>query len=137
MDAPLAALDWSLVQAFLAVAEEGSLSGAARALGASQPTLGRQIRAIERQLGADLFHRRPRGLEPTATGAALIGPARAMRDAVQQIALTAAGREARMAGTVRITASVAMSMHHLPRIVAAIRAAEPEIRIELVPSDES
>ncbi len=137
MDRSLSSLDWSLVQAFLAVAETGSLSGAARALGASQPTLGRQIKAIEAQLGAELFHRQPRGLALTSTGADLVDPARAMRDAVQQIALTAAGQQARLEGTVRITASVSTSGAHLPQIIAQIRKLEPQIAVELVPSDDS
>lgn len=130
-------LDWSLVQAFLAVAETGSLSGAAKRLGSSQPTLGRQIKAIETQLGAELFHRQPRGLSLTETGAELVAPARAMRDAVQQIALTAAGQQQRLDGTVRITASVVISAYHMPRIIAEIRKQEPDIEIELVPSDDS
>lgn len=129
------ALDWSLVQAFLAVAETGSLSAAARSLGASQPTLGRQIKMIEAQLGVDLFLRQARGLALSETGAALVAPAQAMREAAGHIALTAAGRSARLEGTVRITASVATSVYHLPPIIAAIRAAEPHIAIELVPSD--
>lgn len=137
MDTPLSSLDWSLVQAFLAVAETGSLSAAARRLKASQPTLGRQIRAMEEQLGADLFHRQPRGLELTETGAALVGPARAMHEAVREIELTAAGQSARLEGTVRITASQTVSLHSLPAIIAAIREAEPEIAIELVPSDDT
>jgi len=130
-------VEWSLIRAFLAVAENGSLSGAARALGASQPTLGRQIKTAEDQLGAELFHRQPRGLVLTETGAAMLAPARAMRDAMQQIALTAAGQQAQLAGTVRITASVVLSSTHLPPIIADIRAAEPEIAIELAPSDDS
>ncbi|WP_370162266.1 LysR family transcriptional regulator [Limimaricola soesokkakensis] len=60
MNTSFANLDWSLIRAFLAVAETGSLSAAARALGTSQPTLGRQVKAMEAQLGAELFHRRPR-----------------------------------------------------------------------------
>ncbi len=129
--------DWSLVQAFLMVAEEGSLSGAARQLGASQPTLGRQIKTLEQQLNASLFKRQARGLELTETGAALVAPARAMRDAMGQIELTAAGQSARIEGTVRITASVMTSLYHLPDIVADIRDKEPDIAIELVPSDDS
>lgn len=129
--------DWSLIQAFLTVAEEGSLSGAARALRASQPTLGRQIKALEHQLGAELFERRARGLELTETGAALVTPARAMRDAMGQIALTAAGQSAQIEGTVRITASVMTSLYHLPEIIAKIRLEEPAIAVELVPSDDS
>lgn len=137
MSHALSTADWSLIQAFLMVAEEGSLSGAARKLGASQPTLGRQIKALEQQLNADLFVRRARGLELTETGAALVGPAQAMRDAMGQIALTAAGQSARIEGTVRITASVMMSQFHLPNIIAHIREQEPDIAIELVPSDDS
>lgn len=137
MDKPLSSLDWSLVQAFLAVAEDGSLSAAARRLGTSQPTLGRQIKLIEAQLGAELFHRQPRGFALTGTGAALVASARAMRDAVQQIALTAAGQQAQLKGSVRITASVAASVAHLPAIIAHIRQLEPEIAIDLVPSDAS
>ena len=135
MEKPFNAVEWSLVQAFLAVAETGSLSAAARALGSSQPTLGRQIKTLETQLGADLFLRQARGLALSETGAALIAPAQAMRAAAGQIALTAAGRTARLEGTVRITASVAMAMYHLPPIIAKIRVAEPHIAIELAPSD--
>ena len=133
----LHSLDWSLVQAFLAVAETGSLSAAARELGRSQPTLGRQIRAMEAQLGADLFHRQPRGLALTETGNALLSPARAMREAANAMTLAAAGREERLEGSVRLTASVAVSVFHLPRILTAIRRAEPRIALELVPSDRS
>jgi len=125
------------VQAFLAVAETGSLSGAARQLGTSQPTLGRQIKAIESQLGAELFRRQPRGFALTQTGAELVAPAKAMQDAVRQIALSAAGQQARLEGTVRITASVATSAMHLPKIIAQIRKLEPEIAIELVPSNDT
>lgn len=134
MDNPL---DWSLMRTFLAVAETGSLSAAARQLGSSQPTVGRQINQIESRLTADLFHRTARGLDLTETGAALMAPARAMRDAMHQITLTAAGQVEAIAGTVRITASVATSTYHLPQIIAAIRVAEPNIAIELVPSDDS
>ncbi len=125
------------MRAFLAVAENGSLSGAARALGASQPTLGRQIKALEDQLRAELFQRQPRGLILTETGAALMAPARKMQMAMQEIALTAAGQQTALDGTVRITASVVASAYILPQIIAEIRAAEPAIQIELVPADDS
>ncbi|SFR99802.1 LysR family transcriptional regulator [Yoonia litorea] len=137
MDRSFDKLDWSLVQAFLAVAETGSLSGAAGVLGTSQPTLGRQIKLMEAQLGVELFHRQSRGFALTETGAALVAPAQAMRDAVRQISLQAAGRQTQLEGTVRITASVAFSVYHLPPIIAEIRALEPKIAIELVPSDST
>ena len=133
----LDSLDWSRVQAFLAVAEEGSLSAAARRLGTSQPTLGRQVKSLEAELSTRLFARRAKGLELTEAGAALVGPARSMRDAAMQLALTAAGREQELAGTVRITAPVGVSLWLLPPIIADMRKAAPEIQIELVPNDAS
>ncbi|WP_172298633.1 LysR family transcriptional regulator [Pseudoruegeria sp. HB172150] len=130
-------IDWSLVQAFLAVAETGSLSAAARELGTSQPTVGRQIRALEEQLGAELVQRRPRGLALTSLAESMLPPARAMREATREMAMTAAGQEQDIRGTVRITASVAMSVHHLPAILAGVRSDHPEISVELVATDSS
>lgn len=131
------ALDWSLVQAFLAVAEHGSLSAAARVLCSTQPTVGRQVRAMEEQLGAELFRRHDRGFELTEVGHSLLASACAMREAVHGIELRAAGAGESLAGTVRITASEVVAQHHLPEIVAAIREEEPQIAIEVVPSDET
>lgn len=131
------AFDWSLVQAFLAVAEAGSLSGAARQLNVSQPTIGRQIQALEAALGASLFQRQSRGMSLTATGAALFAPAQAMQDGARQIDLIAAGEAQSMAGSVRVTASIYVAHHILPQIFAGIRQAEPEITLDLVASDET
>jgi len=129
--------DWSLFEAFLAVAEGGSLSQAARRLGTSQPTLGRHIAALERDLGIELFQRHPKGFTLTDDGLAILPRARQMRDAVNGIALAAAGRDSDLAGTVRITASDMLSFFHLPAMIAEVRAQHPEIQIELVPSDQT
>lgn len=130
-------MDWTLAKSFLTVAETGSLSAAARVLGVSQPTLGRQVKELEAQLGAELFQRAPRGLILTPTGASIVAPAKAMRDAAMQMETSVAGQKQSINGTVRITASVVISSYHLPKIIAQIRAAEPQIAIELVPSDAS
>ena len=137
MDNATSKLDWSLVQSFLAVAETGTLSAAARRLGTSQPTLGRQIKAFEEQLGAELFIRRARGLALTEAGQSLVPAAREVRDSVNRIALTAAGQKQSLSGTVRITASELVSKIHLLAILADIRAVEPEIELELQPSDST
>ncbi|MHA1128897.1 MAG: LysR family transcriptional regulator [Alphaproteobacteria bacterium] len=128
-------LDWTHIQAFLAVAETGSLSGAARELRLSQPTLGRQIRAAEDALGLELFHRRPHGLDLTATGQTLLEPAKEMQRAAAKLSMVAEGRGSSLTGVVRITASELVSHYHLPKILADIRLAEPEIELELYPSD--
>ena len=73
------ASDWELIQAFLAVADCGSLSAAARRTGQSQPTLGRQIRQLEQNLNASLFTRHARGLAMSAHGQAILPHARKMQ----------------------------------------------------------
>jgi DNA-binding transcriptional LysR family regulator len=127
--------DWSLIRVFLAVAETGSYSAAARRLGSSQPTVGRQVAALEAAVGAPLFQRHAQGMRASAAGAELLGPAREMARAAQALALAAAGKAAAMSGTVRVTASVMMAQHVLPPIVARIRETLPEVAIELVASD--
>jgi DNA-binding transcriptional LysR family regulator len=135
MDEVVETLDWALIRAVLAVAEAGSLSGAARRLGLSQPTLGRQVRAAEVALGVSLFARAPRGLVPTEAGAALIPHARAMAEAAARLTRAAEGRQEGLAGTVRITASVHVSHFVLPGMLARLRAEEPGIEVELVATD--
>ncbi len=130
-------LDWSLIHSFLAVADAGSLSAAARTTGISQPTLGRHIRMAEAALGVPLFARTPQGLVPTETGDTLLGPARVMQGAAADLALTAAARETGIAGSVRITASRNVAHAILPPILARLRVAEPGIQIDLVASDAS
>lgn len=129
--------DWSLLRSFLAVAESGSLSGAARVLGLSQPTLGRHITETETALKLTLFTRTARGLALSVAGTALLPHAQAMQEAAQALSLAAAGRDADMSGTVRITASQIMATYILPAMLADLRMREPQIEIELVPSDTS
>ncbi|MBJ6372129.1 LysR family transcriptional regulator [Sedimentitalea arenosa] len=137
MDKVLPLTDWSLIQSFLAVAETGSLTGAAQRLGRSQPTLGRHIKALEDDLGMALFDRHARGLNLSQGGADLLPMARRMDESMKQMALTAAGQAQRIAGTVRLTASVFASHYLLPPILADIRRAEPAIQIDLLPSDRT
>jgi DNA-binding transcriptional LysR family regulator len=128
-------VDWTLIRSFLAVAEAGSLSAAARTTGISQPTLGRHIHQAEGALQVPLFTRVAQGLVLTEAGQALLPSARAMRAAAADLALTAAGRAKGMEGTVRITASRVVSHAVLPPILAQLRVEEPGIQIDLVPSD--
>lgn len=131
----LAEPDWSLLRAFLVVAESGSLSRAAGALGSSQPTLSRQMSELERQVGHALFERTQRGVRLTEAGQALRLPAQRMREHAREWSLVAAGRATTLAGTVRITASEVVSAFLLPAVLRDLREAHPEIQIELVPSN--
>lgn len=130
-------LDWSLIQSFLAVAETGSLSGAARALHQSQPTIGRHIKTLEQTLDVELFARHPKGLRLTQTGTEMRPAAEAMRAAMNQIALTAEATSDRATGTVRIACSVFAAHHMLPPIIADLRVKHPAIQLVLQPSDDS
>jgi DNA-binding transcriptional LysR family regulator len=131
------AATWDQWQVFLALAESGSTAGAARALGQTQPTLSRQLAALELTVGVDLFERHARGLRLTAAGEALLPAARQMRDAAQGLQLALASREQQsLAGTARLTASEVVSAHFLPAVLAPLQAAHPEIQIELVASNE-
>jgi DNA-binding transcriptional LysR family regulator len=128
-------IDWTLIRSFLAVAEAGSLSAAARATGISQPTLGRHIQTIEATLQVPLFARTAKGQALTEAGQALLPAARAMQAAAADLALTAKGQASGIEGTVRITASRMVSQVILPGILARLRAEEPGLQIDLVPSD--
>ena len=64
--------DWNHARAFLVSAEEGSFSAAARALSSTQPTVGRQVAALELELGITLFERVNSRLELTASGLELL-----------------------------------------------------------------
>ncbi len=130
-------LDWTYIRAFLAAAEGGSLSAAARALKLSQPTLGRQIRAAEEALGVELFHRQPRGLALTPAGEKMLVPAKEMQAAAARLSLVAEGQDTRLSGVVRITASEMVAHYLLPPIIAGIRQAEPLIELEIHPSNDS
>ena len=128
--------DWSLVPSFLAALDHGSLLGAARALGSSQPTIGRHVAELESQLGAVLFERTGRGLLPTAMALRLADSARGMEESALQLARSVSGAEAGASGTVRITTSQPVACFVMPAVIAQMRLALPEVQVELVSSNE-
>ena len=127
--------DWGLVRSFLAALEHGSLLGGARALGTSQPTLGRHIAELESQLGVLLFERTGRGLLPTAAALQLADAARAMQAGADALARAASGGAAAVSGTVRLSASQPVACHVLPPVLLQLRQALPEVQVELVASN--
>lgn len=127
--------DWNRARAFLVTAEEGSLSAAARALDMAQPTLGRQVTALEEELGVALFERVGRGLVLTPSGLELVDHVRAMGEAAQRMSLAASGQAQAIEGTVSISASEVDSAFRLPRIIASLRKIAPGIDIEIVASN--
>jgi DNA-binding transcriptional LysR family regulator len=130
-------LDWHLFRAFLAVVHEGSLSSAARLLGTTQPTMGRQVAALEASLGIKLFTRSLDGLSPTEAGLRLIPSAEAMAAAVEVAQRSASGEVDEERGTVRITASEVIGSEVLPSILADFHAVHPRIAVELALSNRN
>ena len=127
--------DWTLIRSFLAALDHGSLLGAARALQASQPTIGRHIAELESQLGLVLFERTGRGLLPSDAALRLAEPARAMEMAALKLARTATVGQSAASGSVRITASQPVACVLLPPVLAQMRQALPEVQVDLVASN--
>ncbi|MCC6522324.1 MAG: LysR family transcriptional regulator [Polyangiaceae bacterium] len=128
---------WDLYEALLAVLREGSLSGAARALGVAQPTVRRQIEALERALGAVLFTRASNGLVPTELALATLPHAEHIASAARALARAVSGGADADHGTVRVTASEVVGAEVLPPVLADLRRAHPRLQIELVATNRT
>ncbi len=128
--------DWNQARAFLATVEEGSLSAGARALGVTQPTLGRQVAALEDALDVVLFERVGKSLVLTPSGLELADHVRVMFEAASRVSLTASGQSQAIDGKVRITASDVMSAFILPPVVAELRARAPLVEFEIVAAND-
>ncbi|WP_412536321.1 LysR family transcriptional regulator [Marinobacter sp. MIT932201] len=137
MDWRAVKFDWNRARAFLVTAEEGSLSAAAKALGVSQPTLGRQVAALEEELSTALFERGGRGLELTRNGLDLLAYVRAMGEAASSLSLAATGRATSIEGEIAISASEITAAYILPSIVRRLRQQYPGVRVNLVASNEA
>lgn len=137
MDWRSVTFDWNRARAFLVTAEEGSLSAAARALKMTQPTLGRQVAALEQELGVALFERGGRGLELTPSGLDLLEHVRVMGNAASRLSLIASGQSTSIEGNICISATEVMAAFVLPPIVKKLRGTEPGIDVELVASNST
>lgn len=129
--------DWNRARAFLVTAEEGSLSAAALALGMSQPTLSRQVTALEEELGTALFERVGRGLTLTPTGLDLLVYVQAMGEAASSLSLAATGRATSIEGEITISASEVTAAYILPPILQKLRRTYPGIQVCLVASNSA
>jgi DNA-binding transcriptional LysR family regulator len=136
MASPLTMLNWDDLRIVLAVAELGTISGAAVALRISHPTLSRRLGRIEQRLGARLFERMPSSCRPTEAGEEIRVLASRLRDDIVALERRIAGRDRSVHGSVRLTAPDAVSEYLLPSILAKICRATPELIIELMVSNQ-
>jgi len=127
--------DWDLFQSLHAVLEAGTLSAAARLRGLTQPTLGRHIETLEQRLGAPLFLRSPRGLQPTDLARELKPHLHDMAAAASAAVRDASGAADSLVGSIRITASEIVGAEVLPPMLTSFREQHPGVVIELMLSN--
>jgi DNA-binding transcriptional LysR family regulator len=126
-------VDWSALRDFLVIAECGSISRAARALGVSQPALSRRLLALEESLGLTLFVRSQRGLHITAAGERIRNLAERMRETATAIETAAQLGHDRVGGVVRISApDVRLGTEWLPRVLFPLRKEHPELVLDIL-----
>lgn len=125
-------IGWELYRSFLGVLKEGSLSGAARQLGITQPTVGRHIAALEAELGVVLFTRSPGGLLPTAVAHTLRAHAETMERTAAALERAASAHGEEVRGVVRVSASEVVGVEVLPPIITQLCRQHPHLRVELV-----
>ena len=136
MNKPIEHVDWNHIRAFLTTAETGSLSAAARRLGLTQPTIGRQVAALEEDLGILLFERIGRSLALTKAGAELLDHTRDMGDAANRVSLVASGQAQSIEGQIRITASDISSAFVLPPILRQLQQRAPRLSVDVVAAND-
>ncbi len=125
-------LDWDDLRYALAVAEHGSLAGAARALGVNHSTVLRRLTMFEERLGVRLFERLPTGYTLTAGGAELVATAREIGHAVTELERRVAGQDLRLTGPLRVTTTDTLALSVLGPMLAAFKAQHAGVDLELI-----
>jgi DNA-binding transcriptional LysR family regulator len=124
-------MDLRLLRYFLVVAEELHITRAAARLGIQQAPLSQQIKALERTLGAQLFHRKPRGVELTEAGVALRREAAAILASVDRAVDTTRRVSRGEQGQIRVGLTTSACFHPFPpRAIRLFRRAHPQMKIE-------
>jgi DNA-binding transcriptional LysR family regulator len=128
--------NWDDLRIVLAIAEHGTLSGAAARLQISHPTLSRRLRQIEQRLGARLFERTPTSLRLTVAGEDMRQLALRLRDDIAALERRIGGRDTGPGGPIRLTAPDAVSEYLLPGILAEVYREHAGLTIDLVVSNQ-
>lgn len=137
-DGELPFADLRQAECFLAVVEDGGITRAAGRLRVAQPSLSQAVRVIERQAGAALFTRTPRGAVPTAAGEALVEPARRLLAARASAAAAVSDVGALRGGRLEIVAHASVTADPLARAIGRFRRRHPgvEVLVEDARDDE-
>jgi DNA-binding transcriptional LysR family regulator len=128
----VSSIDWDEIKVFLAVARAGTLGGAARAIGQSQPTVGRRLKAFEARLGLALFQRSSEGFLLTDEGTLVLAHAEHMEEAAFAFERRLAGQEDHLAGLIRTSSSDWFGVHVLSPVLTEFQLANPRVCVELL-----
>ena len=129
-------LHWDDLRIFLAVCDAGSLSGAARRLKVSQPTLSRRIAEMEYGLGEPLFVRKSQGITLTKTGTRLLPAAQGMAQWATEASRSLDAKNSPVSGRVRITAAPSFAFDFLAPIAEKLKRKHPQITLEVLASTQ-
>jgi len=128
-------MDWNLLKIVLAIAEQGTLSGAAKALGINHSTVFRRLNSFEEEIAGRLFERLPHGYELTALGEEVVARAKEIATSVDDLERQIVGKDIQPKGIVKVTAPNNIAYRYLPRYFASFYRDYPEIRIEILASN--
>lgn len=129
-------IDWRSWHMFLAIVDSGSLNHAAKLLGSSQPTLSRQLLALETQLGRNLFDRSTQGLTLTDFGKMLLEESRSMAVSANRLQRLVQGQDITLSGSVRLSVNEMVAQYHLPAILAEFLDLYPELQVQVVVTNQ-
>ena len=130
-------MDWDDLRTFLAIARHGTLSAAARALGVTQPTMGRRLAAMEVRTGARLLQRLPGRYALTPLGESVLGHAERIEAEALSAERTITGRDSALEGEVRLTTVDTLAARIVAPAIADLQSRHPGIVVELVPNTRS
>lgn len=126
-------MNWDRIRIFLAVARAGQILGAAQQLGLNHATVGRQLTALEEDMGAKLVERQTQGCTLTPAGEALMKSAERMESELLQAGAGISGTRAAVSGTVRVGAPDGLGNYFLARALGKLAGLHPDLTIQLVP----
>jgi DNA-binding transcriptional LysR family regulator len=129
--------NWQWWQYFLTIAEQGSLSKAAKELGVSQPTLSRQLLAMESHLGQTLFDRSTQGLKLTSFGQELLEECQHMQVSALRLQRLADGQSHILSGRIRLSANELIALYYLPNILPDFLETYPQLSVEVEVSNRA
>jgi len=129
-------MDWNSLKVFLAIARRGSLSGAANDLTVNHSTIFRRLNAFEDKIGGKLFERINNNYELTTLGHELLALSQNIENSFDGIDRYIVGKDFQPNGIVKITAPSNIAYRYLPRYISEFNVKYPEIRIELLVSNQ-